>query len=366
MDDGTRLSPISAENAAAFAVEVKERVNRHFSDRGLSKHANAAMMAKSVILIGGYFGAYGSILGGALPLWLMWPMCVVMGICMAGIGFSVTHDALHGAYSARPGVNRCLGYLFETLGANGYMWKITHNLIHHTYTNIQGVDEDLEVADYIRLSPHTPYRPIHRLQKYFAFPSYAFSTVFWVFAKDYKYFLKRDLYSRRIEGHPAAEWRILLISKFLYYMATIAAPLAILDVTWWQFAIGFLTVHCTAGLILGMIFQLAHVVEPTRHFRKGQIEYVKRTWMHQQMATCNDFAPGNRLLTWYVGGLNFQVEHHLFPKICHVHYRKLAPIVRQVALKHGLPYNQDASLWRAIRSHYRTLEKFGDPAYVPA
>ena len=62
----------------------------------------------------------------------MWLLCFVMGIGMAGIGFSVTHDALHGAYSASPRVNRLIGCLFDTLGANGYMWKITHNGIHHT------------------------------------------------------------------------------------------------------------------------------------------------------------------------------------------------------------------------------------------
>jgi fatty acid desaturase len=152
-----------------FAREVKASVNDYFAHNRLSRHANAAMITKTVVLVALYFGSYGLILSGLLPLPWMWFFCFVMGIGMAGIGFSVTHDALHGAYSANPRVNRLIGCFFDTLGANGYVWKITHNVIHHTYTNIRGYDEDLEVSPFIRLSPHTPFKPIHRFQHVFAF-----------------------------------------------------------------------------------------------------------------------------------------------------------------------------------------------------
>ena len=110
-----------------FAREVKARVNDYFEQNGLSRHANAAMVTKTVVLVALYFGSYGLIVSGALSLAWMWLLCFVMGIGMAGIGFSVTHDALHGAYSASPRVNRLIGCIFDTLGANGYIWKITHN-----------------------------------------------------------------------------------------------------------------------------------------------------------------------------------------------------------------------------------------------
>jgi linoleoyl-CoA desaturase len=344
-----------------FAREVKARVNDYFEQRGLSRHANAEMISKTVVLVALYFGSYGLIISGLFPLQGMWFLCFMMGIGMAGIGFSVTHDALHGAYSANPRINRLIGYLFDTLGANGYIWKITHNGIHHTYTNIRGYDEDLEVSPLIRLSPHTPYKPIHRFQHAFAFVAYSMATVFWVFVKDYKYFLQKDLGPYRDKKHPRSEWMSLIISKTLYYAFMIVVPLVVLDVTWWQFLIGFLTVHLTAGLILGIVFQLAHVVEPTAHLPEDEAKSLKGAWMLYQMRTTSNFARGNRLLSWYVGGLNYQIEHHLFPRVCHVHYRNLSPIVERLAAKHGVPYNDCPTLWQAIRSHYRMLKRLGDP-----
>jgi linoleoyl-CoA desaturase len=157
----------------------------------------------------------------------------------------------------------------------------------------------------------------------------------------------------------------LVVSKVLYYFAMIVVPLVVLDITWWQFVIGFLTVHLTAGLILGVIFQLAHVVEPTEHLEEHEAGALKGAWMLYQMRTTNNFARGNRLLSWYVGGLNYQIEHHLFPRVCHVHYRALSAIVEGVAKKHGVPYHSIPTLWQAIRSHYRMLKRFGDPGYAP-
>jgi len=344
-----------------FAREVKARVNEYFERNRLSKHANGAMVTKTVILLGVYVGSYALILTGLLPLAWAWFLCLVMGVAMAGIGFSVAHDALHGAYSASPLVNRVLGYCFDGLGANGYIWKITHNNIHHTYTNIRGYDEDLEVSPLLRLSPHTPHRPIHRFQHIFAFFAYATATVFWVFVKDYKYFFQKDLGPYRNKKHPRSEWIFLIVTKALYYVMMIVVPLLVLDITWWQFLIGFLTLHMTAGLILGVVFQLAHVVEPTEHLREEQAKSLKGAWMFYQMKTTNNFARDNRLLTWYVGGLNFQIEHHLFPRVCHVHYRKLSPIVQELAIRYGIPYNISPTLRKVIGSHYRMLKEFGRP-----
>lgn len=359
--DGNRHMRDETEIDRRFTREVKAKVKDHFERNGLSKHANAAMVTKTVILLSLYFGSYGLILAGSLPLAAAWLLCMVMGVAMAGIGFSVTHDALHGAYSANPGVNRLIGCAFECLGANGYIWKITHNTIHHTYTNIEGCDEDLEVSPLIRLSPHTPHRPIHRFQHIGAFFAYSLATLFWVFVKDFKYFLKKDLGPYRGKKHDRTEWASLIGTKSLYYLMMIVVPLLVLDITWWQYLIGFLTVHLTAGLILGVIFQLAHVVESTEHLREETGTALKGVWTLHQMRTTGNFATDNRLLSWYVGGLNSQIEHHLFPRICHVHYGNIRPIVRELALKHGIPYNTNPTLWGAIVSHYRVLKRFGMP-----
>jgi linoleoyl-CoA desaturase len=189
------------------------------------------------------------------------------------------------------------------------------------------------------------------------------ATVFWVFVKDYKYFLQRDLGPYRDRKHPRAEWLFLLVGKLAYYVAMIVLPLLVLELTWWQFLIGFLTLHLTAGLILGVVFQLAHVVEATAQLGEDTAGALKGAWMLYQMRTTNNFAPDNRLLSWYVGGLNFQIEHHLFPRVCHVHYRQLSPIVQRLAAKHGIPYHSCPTLWQAIRSHYRVLQRLGAPGH---
>jgi len=360
----------ASRQSTAFMDELKERVDAYFAARHLSSKADWTMVAKSVILLGTFFGGYALLLTNWLTPWAMLGVAVVMGVAMAGIGFAVSHDALHGAYSADPRINRIIGYSFDLLGANGYMWKITHNVIHHTYTNVQGVDEDLEVSPLIRLSPHSEWHPIHRIQHYLAFALYSLSTLFWVFVKDYKYFLQKNLGPYANKKHPRSEIVSLVITKAVYYTYIIVIPLLVLHVTWWQFAIGFLAMQLTAGLILGVVFQLAHVVEGPEHPVCDCNGTMGACWPVHQMMTTADFATDNRLLSWYVGGLNFQVEHHLFPKICSVHYPALNPIVKDVARKYGVVYNCNPTLWAAIRSHFNTLKAFGrapaPAAAVPA
>lgn len=357
----TRVS-FKSHDKKDFARDLKHRVNSYFDRHNLSKNANSQMVAKTVILLSVYFGAYGLIITGSMSYLTMLFLCFVMGIGMAGIGFSVSHDALHGAYSSNKYVNKILGYSFDLLGANGYIWKITHNVVHHTYTNIYEHDEDLEVAEFIRLSPNAEHKPIHRYQHVLAFFSYGFATLFWVFIKDYKYFLQDTLGPYENKNHSISEWITLFITKIVYYGYMLVLPYLLLDITWWQLLIGFLVVHFTAGIILGIIFQLAHVVEGTEHPTENEEGNIENAWMVHQVETTSDFAHDNKLLCWFIGGLNYQIEHHLFPKICSIHYPKISHIVREVAEEHGLPYNYQNSLRAAIRSHYQTLKKFGRDA----
>jgi linoleoyl-CoA desaturase len=350
-----------ASRRTEFAAEVKQRVERYFTDRGLSDKANAGMVAKTVILLGLTFGTFALILTNQLPGLAMLGLAVVMGIGMAGIGFAVSHDALHGAYARRPLVNRLVGLTFDLIGANGYMWQITHNVIHHTYTNIQGVDEDLEVSPLIRLSPRSPWRPIHRIQHWLAFVLYSFSTLFWVWVKDYKYFLQRNLGPYQDKRHPRGEVALLLGTKVIYYGWSVVVPLWVLDVLLWEFLLGYLAVHLTAGLILGVVFQLAHVVEGPEHPLPDASGQMDDEWLVHQMETTSNFATGNKLVTWYVGGLNYQIEHHLFPRVCSVHYPAITHIVREAAAKYRIPYHNQPTVWSAIRSHYRTLKRQGAP-----
>jgi linoleoyl-CoA desaturase len=353
-----------SRDPARFGPEVKRRVAEYFSSRGLSDKATPGMVLKTITLLALTFGSYGLILSGWFDLWQMLGFAVLMGVGVAGLGFAVAHDALHGAYSDRPWVNRMLGLVFDLLGANGYMWKITHNVIHHTYTNITGVDEDLSVSPLLRLSPESPRLGIHRFQHWYALAAYSTSTLFWVFAKDYKYFLAKDLGPYKNKKHPAGEIAILIGTKIFYLLWAIVLPLLVLDVTWWQFLIGFLVMHLTAGAILGVIFQLAHVVEGPDFPLPDDNGAMDNAWMIHEMRTTANFGRDNKLLSWYVGGLNYQVEHHLFPRVCSVHYPAISPIVEEVARECGVPYYAQPTLSAAVRSHLRMLRTLGQPEPV--
>jgi linoleoyl-CoA desaturase len=362
----TTAVKFAGKGSAEFVAELKQQVDAYFEERGLSDKATPGMIAKTIIVLAVTFGSYGLIMTGWFAPWPMLALAIVMGVGMAGIGFAITHDALHGAYSHRPRVNRWIGYAFDLIGANSYIWRITHNVIHHTYTNIQGVDEDLEVSPLIRLSPHSRWRRVHRHQHWLAFVLYSLSTLFWVWVKDYKYFLASDLGPYTGKKHPKKEWAILVGTKLFHYGWSLVLPLLVLPITWWQFLIGYLAMHLTAGLILGLVFQLAHVVEGPDHVVPPPEGCIEETWLVHEMLTTSNFATHNKWLTWYVGGLNFQIEHHLFPKTCSVHYPAIREIVQEVAEKHGVPYHHQPTLWAAIRSHYRTLKLHGDPEFSPA
>jgi len=342
--------------------EMKGRVAEYFATRSLSSKANAAMIAKSGCLIAMCVLPYALILSNRFEPWTMLLLAIAMGVGIAGIGFGIAHDALHGAYSSRPRLNDALGLSFDALGASSYLWKITHNIVHHTYTNIHGVDEDLAVSPLLRLSPNAERHWCHRWQHLYAFPLYACTTLFWVFVKDYQQLFRRDLGPYRDKQHDRTQILVLLSAKLSYYGYALVVPLLVVHVPWWQVLLGFLAMHLTAGFILGIVFQLAHVVEDTEHPLPDDGGRMASDWWLHEMHTTANFARGNRVLSWYVGGLNYQIEHHLFPKVCSVHYPAISGIVREVARTHGLPYHDQPTFRSAIASHYRMLRRLGKSA----
>ena len=355
----------SNDKATLFIKELKSQVQAYFDNQNISSKANGRMVIKTIVLLLVTFGAYALIVSNQVPLLGMWGLTFLMGLGVAGIGFSISHDALHGAYSSNKHVNRFLGLTFELLGASSYLWKIKHNVIHHTYTNIHGVDDDLEVSPLLRLSPGSPRYSYQKYQHIYAFIAYGFSTLHWVFLKDYKNLLRRSIGPYSKVKHPAKEIVLLLAMKIFYYLYMIVVPLIVLDITWWQFIIGFLTIHFTAGTILGVVFQLAHVVEGPEHFSNEADGIMEDAWLVHEMKTTANFAQHNKLLCWYVGGLNFQIEHHLFPKICSIHYPSISPIIRRVAKSHNVPYHYHPTLRKAILSHCRTLKQLGEEKRSP-
>lgn len=358
----TKLKFAPAGNTSFFNT-VRKRVDTYFADQGISPHANGAMWAKACFFLGGYLLIYCLILSNQFSAAGMLALSVVLGVFAACIGFNVSHDALHGAFSASARINRFMGYSFFLLGASPYVWKITHNIVHHTYTNIPGHDEDLDIAPgLIRIDPQEPYHFWHHYQHIYSFPLYALASLSWVFRKDYVKFFRARIGQYKPESHPQKEYLNLFLGKTLYYFAFLILPYCLLDLAVWEILTGFVAMHLMEGLVLGLVFQLAHVVEGTSFPVPAHSGLMEDSWAIHQLHTTANFAPRSRLAAFICGGLNRQIEHHLFPKVCHIHYPALTRIVKDTAREFGLPYLENHSFRTALHSHYSLLKRLGQPA----
>ncbi len=341
-----------------FGRELRDRVSDYFDSRQISDKANALMVTKSVLYLAAYFVIYGLIISNTLSGWSTMWLWASLGFLTAGIGFNIGHDALHGAYAHRPWLNSLLGNSFVLLGANTRIWKILHNLIHHSFTNIAGADGDLYPVKALRFHHSTEKIWMHRFQNWYAPVLYCFTSLVWVFRKDYSHFFKSEHCGQKYPSIKSGETLQLFMFKGLYYIAFLIIPLLVVNLAWWQILIGFLCLHAVAGFSLAIVFQLGHLVEGP-DFDQDPETLIEGSWMVHQLRSAANFSTNNKLATWFFGGLNFQIEHHLFPKICHIHYPALAPIVRETATKYGLPYHSFDTFFGALRSHIRLLKKLG-------
>ncbi|MCX2741660.1 fatty acid desaturase family protein [Pontibacter anaerobius] len=344
-----------------FFATLRKRVDAYFKENNIPKTANTAMVVKSVVLLLVYMLPFVAILAlqPDLPISLL--LWFLMGLGVAGIGMSVMHDANHGAFSSNKRVNFLMGHTLNLVGGSAFNWKLQHNILHHTYTNVVEMDEDIQDRLVLRFSPHTKVKFFHQLQWVYAFLFYGLLTLYWVVAKD---FVQYGLFIKNgVNANSAAENRTMLLKivamKVLYFFVMLAMPTLLFGIPFVQVILGFLLMHFVAGIILTVVFQLAHTVEGTNHPRPDENGNIENDWAIHQMNTTVNFSRHNKLLSWYVGGLNFQVEHHLFPRVCHVHYPAIANIVKETASEYGIPYLENATFMQAVRSHIATLHRFG-------
>jgi len=353
-----------SKNKADFFSTVKQRVNQYFVDKGISKNANGAMLTKSFILIPAVLGMYMAIILGFLSPWFMLGGAAFIGAGITLIGFNIGHDAIHGAYSSNKYINQILSSSFDCMGASAYLWKLDHNVIHHTFTNIPGHDGDIEGVPFTRLHPNVKLRKYHRFQHIYVFFLYAFTSLSWVFFKDYNKFTSGHSGKYKNLKHSPARLVELIALKGIYLFLTLALPIMVLNVPIWMVVVGFLTLHLFEGFTLAIVFQLAHVMENCKFPEPDLTGSMENNWAIHQMMTTTNFARKNKVLNWLFGGLNFQVEHHLFPHVCHIHYPKISDIVKQVAEEFQVPYCEVKTFSGAIMSHIRMLRKLGTQQVV--
>ena len=345
-----------------FSTTLNKRVNDYFKTNNISRLANSEMIIKSVCMFAAYLIPYilivTNVCTNTLPLF---GCLLVMSFGLAGIGLSVMHDANHGAYAKKNWVNTLIGYSINFIGANAFNWKMQHNVLHHTFTNVHDEDEDISPRGALRLTPHSEWKKLHKYQFIYAWFLYGLMTIVWLFFKD---FVRIGRYHRtglakRHNANITKEWIILIASKIVYIGYIFVIPLLFTSLVWWQIIAGILVTHYIAGFILAIIFQPAHVIEGADFPLPDANNSLETNWAVHQLRTTTNFGNNSRWFSWYVGGLNFQIEHHLFPNICHVHYRKISRIVQETAKEFNLPYKSTRTFFQALVKHARLLKQLG-------
>ncbi|MFN4123858.1 MAG: fatty acid desaturase family protein [Flavobacteriales bacterium] len=345
----------------SFFKELKDEVNKYFETTGKAPTGDYRLYLKSIILLPLSVILYIFLVFVSMPVWLSLVLCVIFGVNLALIGFNIMHDACHGSYSTKKWVNEMMGYTMNYLGSNAFIWKIKHNIIHHTYTNIDGVDDDIAKVPVLRHCPSQPRKGFHRYQHIYAPFLYAISSWFWALYTDFDKYFKRRINNTPINQIPVKEHVIFWSAKLLYITFYMVIPIYVLG--FMPFLVGYLTLNAAMGLTLSLVFQLAHVVDKTAFVDSNSVEgdklNIEESWAAHQVRTTANFATKSKLVSWLVGGLNFQVEHHLFPRVSHVHYPALSPIVERVCREHGLPYHNYNTMGNAVVSHFETMKRFG-------
>jgi len=341
-----------------FYNELKGSVEQYFSQHNINKTGDWRLYIKALTLIPVAIGLYIFL--------LVFPVTAITGILLSGllgfiiasIGFNVMHDACHGSYSSKKWVNNLLGYSLNAMGGNAFIWKFKHNIVHHTYTNVDGVDDDIAKSPVMRQCTSQKWVPAHRFQHIYVVVFYALSSFLWVAMMDFNKYFKQKVFTTPMQKMDRREHFVFWASKLLYVLFYVALPVYL--VGWQAWAIGFTCMHVTLGLTLAVVFQLAHVVEHTE-FEEAGIEpkMIENEWAIHQVKTTANFAPRNKIISWFVGGLNFQVEHHLFPRVSHIHYPAISNLVAQACKKHNLPYNQYDTMSAAVLSHFRMMKQLG-------
>ncbi|MFW6369810.1 MAG: fatty acid desaturase family protein [Bacteroidota bacterium] len=345
-----------------FISDLRNQVSLYFKTNNISKFGNTSIIIKSLAMGALYLGPYMLMVSGVvttMPLIILsW---IIMGFGMAGLGMVLMHDANHGSYSKNPKVNRWLSKSLYLLGGFPPNWRFQHNTLHHGYTNIDDHDEDIAPVGILRFSPNKPLLKIHRFQHLYAWFFYPLMTLSWVTAKDFTRISKYKKMSATLtkKNNFKRMYVDLVVAKILYYSVFLLIPMLTIPLAWYWIVVLFLVMHFIGGFTLTVIFQTAHVMPSSIFPLPDEQGSMENNWAVHQLLTTTDYAPKSRVFSWFIGGLNYQVVHHLFPNISHVHYKKLSEIVRETTQKYNLPYYVQPTFLDALRQHYNMLKALG-------
>ncbi len=353
--------PKFAQVSQGFHSELKRRISEYFASTNQKPTGNFQLYLKATVLVTSYVALYTHLVFFTPHIAIAVVECVMLGMATAFIGFNIMHDGAHGSFSNSTIINKLAAFSLNILGGSHFMWNIKHNIIHHAYTNVDGVDDDIDAGILLRMAATQPKRKFHKFQHVYFWVLYCILYIYWIFVSDYRKYFRGKIGEMPLKKMSTKDHLTFWGYKLVHLGLFVGLPIFTWGIGAW--AIGFVIFTTVAGFILSIVFQLAHTVEHT-HFPMPDVVTgrIEDEWAIHQVKTTANFATSNRVVSWFVGGLNFQVEHHLFPKISHVHYPKINKIVKETCQKFGVEYIEYPSVGKAIKSHINYLKEMGRAA----
>lgn len=342
----------------SFHAELKKRINNYFEEKGKSTTGNYKLFSKAIILVVAFIAVYVHLVFFTPALFWQITESVLLGGIISAIGFNVMHDGAHGSFSQNKFVNVVAAFSLNMLGGNSFMWNVKHNVIHHAFTNVDGVDDDIDIQPWMRMSSTQKKYKLHKYQHLYFWILYSLLYVLWIFVLDYQKYFKSKVGNMPLKKMQLSDHLVFWGFKVLHLFIFVGLPIYMVGFSAWL--VSFLIFTLVAGLVLSLVFQLAHTVEhtsfPMPNDETGKME---DEWAIHQIKTTANFATNNKLVSWLVGGLNFQIEHHLFPKISHIHYPDISKIIKQACYEYGIAYIEYPKVRYAVASHVAFLRQMG-------
>lgn len=349
-----------ARDEAGFLTTLKQRVANYFSETGKRPNDNWRMYLKTAIILAWFFGSYIALVFFAKGPLVAIPIAILLALSMAGVGFGIQHDGGHNAYSKKPWINKLAAYTLDLIGVSSYLWYWKHAIFHHSYTNVQNHDPDIDLGSAGRFSPHAKKFWFQRYQHIYLWPLYGLMSSRWHLMGDFKDIITGTIPPHKVPRPKGWELIVFFGGKAISYSMAFVIPLCFHS--WWIVLLFYFLVTGVLGIVLSLVFQLAHCVEEADFPLppEGTLR-METSWAVHQMETTVNFARDSKVLCWYLGGLNFQIEHHLFPHICHIHYPAISKIVESTCKEFGVRYSVHPTFWAGMKSHYRWLKRMGRP-----
>lgn len=344
----------------SFQIVLQRRVDEFFQETGHRQRDCWQMYLKSAIFFSVVAAAYILLVFFAQTWWQALPLTLLLGLATAGIGFNVMHDAGHQAYSSYPWINQLMSMSLDVIGGSSYIWHWKHAVIHHTFVNITGHDADIDVGFLGRLTPHQKRYSFHRWQHFYLWPLYGFLAIKWHMVSDFRAIMRGQIGQRRFPRPQGWNLVLFLAGKAIFF--TLAFVIPLLYHSLWVVLLFYVMTALVLGIVMSVVFQLAHAVEEAEFPLPGKdTGRIENAWAIHQVQTTVDFARRSRIAAWLLGGLNFQIEHHLFPRICHVHYPAISKLVESTCQEFGVKYTEHDTIGAGIVSHYSWLRRMAMP-----